>query len=220
MPVTDPVADELLAQREQATEYLEEIDWLHTQNEALQREVESLDSETTELNAELLELELAVAAREAKAKPKIETRTVYNFVNIPLGGSVEQTDYQASESVDNYSGENVDYNNEEYYREENVNYDNEEYYGEEDYREEESYQDNYYDADDDDLTEQYIDYHSGNDDQTQDQANSDSGTGQLIYDPESGYYINPLYVEPEEDERTGPSGRTTEFPPVLYPDEQ
>ena len=202
VPDKDPVAEELAAKREQATHYREEIEWLHIQNGSLRQEVDALDNETTELNAELLELELAVSALESKAAPTVETRTVYNFVNVPLGGSVDQTaspttgaeqnNYPPTDSDEYYSEENVDY-----YREENADY---------------------YNDENGDLPEEFLDYHSGEVVETQDQIDSVSENEQLIYDPDSGYYINPHYVESDE-EPTGPSGSSREFPPVLYPDD-
>ena len=214
VPDKDPVAEELAAKREQATQYREEIEWLHIQNGSLQKEVDALDNETIELNAELLELELAVSALESKSAPKVETRTVYNFVNVPLGGSVDQTAYPTTEgeqnnyppadSDDYYKEENVDY-----YKEENVDY----------YKEENV---DYYNDESGDLPEEFLDYHSGEVVETQDQIDSVSENEQLIYDPDSGYYINPQYVESDEETNRaiGPqqgipsrsvSGRTTEL---------
>ena len=84
---TDPIIEELAEARRLTNEYLEEIDWLHTHNYSLQQTIDDLDSETVALNNELLQLELKVIALEADAKPRIEKRTVYNFVNVPIGGS-------------------------------------------------------------------------------------------------------------------------------------
>ena len=88
-PATDAIIEELTETRRLADEYLEEIDWLHTQNYSLNQTIDDLDSETTALNYELLQLELKVITLEADAKPKIEKRTVYNFVNVPIGGASE-----------------------------------------------------------------------------------------------------------------------------------
>ena len=88
-PATDAIIEELTATRRLADEYLEEIDWLHTQNYSLNQTIDDLNSETTALNYELLQLELKVITLEAEAKPQIEKRTVYNFVNVPIGGVSE-----------------------------------------------------------------------------------------------------------------------------------
>ena len=207
-PVDDAVAEELAAKRQQATQYQEEIEWLHIQNNSLQKEVQSLDSETTKLNSELLKLELAVTALESKPKPEVETRTVYNFVNVPVGGSVEQTDYPSPEIVDNYERENVDNFDDQY-----VDDYSDEYVF--DYEEESV--DNY-GEENGDLPDEFLDYYSGDVVQTQEPVDSQSVSEQLIYDPASGYYINPQYVGPDE-ESIGPSDDSQEYPPVLYPDE-
>ena len=47
--------------------------------------VDSLEIETIELNQELLKLDLAVAALTSEAEAAVEYRTVYNFVNVPIG---------------------------------------------------------------------------------------------------------------------------------------
>lgn len=70
-------------------EYLVEIDWLIGQNTDLRQEIESLSSETLNLNQELLGLELQIASLEADASP--ETRTVYNYVNVPIGSDFTST---------------------------------------------------------------------------------------------------------------------------------
>ena len=89
LPAIDTIIEELTETRRLADEYLEEIDWLHTQNYSLNRTIDDLNSETTALNYELLQLEMKVITLEADAKPKIEKRTVYNFVNVPIGSASE-----------------------------------------------------------------------------------------------------------------------------------
>lgn len=62
--------------------YQEEIEWLNDQNATLTEKVGMLNSETLKLNKELLGLELELA----QSQPTVETRTIYNFVNVPIGG--------------------------------------------------------------------------------------------------------------------------------------
>ena len=68
LPTTNPIVRELKLARQLANDYLEEIDWLQSQNSMLRQTINSLDSETTVLNSELLQLELKVTALEADAK--------------------------------------------------------------------------------------------------------------------------------------------------------
>lgn len=97
----DAIADELLASRRQANDYLEEINWLHSHTSWLQQRVDDLDNETLSLNHELLQLELTVASLKAEAKPPIKVQTVYNFVNVPIGHAVEEV-YYAPPDIENY----------------------------------------------------------------------------------------------------------------------
>ena len=89
---TYAIVEELTETRRLADEYLEEIDWLHTQNYSLRQTIDDLDSETTALNYELLQLELKLTALEADAKRQVAKHTVYNFVNVPIGGASELTE--------------------------------------------------------------------------------------------------------------------------------
>ena len=68
LSASDPIVKELKVTRQLANDYLEEIDWLQSQNSMLQQTINNLDSETTVLNSELLQLELKVTALEADAK--------------------------------------------------------------------------------------------------------------------------------------------------------
>jgi len=65
--------------------YLDEIEWLNQQNKDLQFELDVLNAESTDLNYELLQLELQVAALKLQSEPPTETRIVYNFVDTPIG---------------------------------------------------------------------------------------------------------------------------------------
>ena len=81
-------------------EYLEEIGMLQRLNDALQMEVDSLNDETVELNDELLKLGMTMDALKSASEPVVETRTVYNFVTVPIGSSVGQdrSDTNAAEN--------------------------------------------------------------------------------------------------------------------------
>jgi hypothetical protein len=85
----DSIIEELESTHQQAEEYLGKIEWLDTQNASLRKEIESLTSENLALNRELLDLDLAFTTLESKSLPKVETRTVYNFVNVPIGSDPE-----------------------------------------------------------------------------------------------------------------------------------
>jgi len=54
------------------------------------------------LNQELLQLELTVATLEADAKPQVQVQTVYNFVDVPIGHSVEEVYYDPA-ATENYN---------------------------------------------------------------------------------------------------------------------
>ncbi|MFK7860676.1 MAG: hypothetical protein AB8B64_17790 [Granulosicoccus sp.] len=65
---------------------LREIKTLENWNNSLGLEVDLLRNESTELNAELLQLELQFARLKFESEPSTKTRIVYNFVNVPIGG--------------------------------------------------------------------------------------------------------------------------------------
>ena len=69
--------------------HLGEIDELRARNRDLERQVESLTRETLELNEELLSLEMQIVSLAAPPAPPPEVRLVYNFVNVPIGGSAD-----------------------------------------------------------------------------------------------------------------------------------
>lgn len=78
-----------------------ELQLLQGENERLKEMMAALESETLHLNSELLQLELSLAEANDKVEPRqvVETRTVYNFVNVPLGGGVtadSSPQYEAS----------------------------------------------------------------------------------------------------------------------------
>ena len=68
--------------------YLEEIDWLNTQNHYLQVEVDVLSQEALDLNSQLLDMELQLVKMSQPADPDAEPQIVYSFVDVPLGGSI------------------------------------------------------------------------------------------------------------------------------------
>ena len=93
-PAQPDVIEAQLAQADEAEElqiadeYLEEIDELRNYNMSLQERLAEARAETLDLNTELLRLELARSAQVAEAEAAVETRTVYNFTNIPAGGTL------------------------------------------------------------------------------------------------------------------------------------
>lgn len=82
---------------------------LKGENKRLKEMMAALEYETLSLNSELLKLELSLSQAEknktGEPEPVIETRTVYNFVNVPVGGAVElnESPAQYTESYNNNS---------------------------------------------------------------------------------------------------------------------
>ena len=68
-------------------EYAEEVVQLRALNTSLRSQVVSLDNETIDLNTNLLQLESALSATESAPKGPMSMRTIYNYVDIPLGSS-------------------------------------------------------------------------------------------------------------------------------------
>ena len=107
--VSEPVADaESLAELNEMAKlnelYLDEIQWLHTQNTSLKGEVDTLYVETAEMNKELLDLELALVARQSQPQAPVAIKTVYNYVDVPVGGGTVETTSQANDySSDAYA---------------------------------------------------------------------------------------------------------------------
>jgi len=113
---------------DQSARYLGEIEQLRALNTSLQGQIDELHIETTGLNAELLQLELALMEKQAEAQPLVETRTVYNFVNVSAGddfASAPAADSYVQDDFDEelYYSEEGDWNDDKYYEED-------EYYGE------------------------------------------------------------------------------------------
>lgn len=69
----------------------EQIKILEGENERLKEMMVALENETLNLNSELLKLELSLAEASEMAQPRqvVETKTIYNFVNVPLGGDID-----------------------------------------------------------------------------------------------------------------------------------
>ena len=88
------------------SQYLEELERLRSTNASLHQEVDTLGAETTNLNYELLQLELAMTAQESEL-PQVEATTVYNFVDVAIGSdfegnSVQPNNYAAPSREDDY----------------------------------------------------------------------------------------------------------------------
>jgi len=77
-----------------------ERDGLLLQNGRLEGEIDALVLETTELNRELLELDLALVAARQSLDAGVETRTVYNFVNVPIGSPIPSGGSEAPAQYD------------------------------------------------------------------------------------------------------------------------
>jgi len=75
----------LLAARAKLARYQNQISILEKENSYLHTTVTALEIETTDLNNELLNLELILLAEN---QTNIETKTVYNFVNVPVGSPI------------------------------------------------------------------------------------------------------------------------------------
>lgn len=95
--------------------YEEKLSTLQLENDEMQnvialmrQESETLKQETLRLNEELLQLELNLAASNEAVNEPVEVQTVYNYVNLPIGGS---STTQGTESQDdsNYSQAESDY---------------------------------------------------------------------------------------------------------------
>lgn len=98
------------------TERANEINQLNSQIASLENEIEELTGETLDLNSELFQLELHIQGLEDQST---ENRVVYNFVNVPIGKTVESVetptliapipvvDLPASAFTDSYSNDPI-----------------------------------------------------------------------------------------------------------------
>jgi len=78
------------------SEHLDEIDWLLNQKDGLELKLDVMNKESLDLNQELLKLELEVVELKSQAEPPVESRLVYNFVNVPIGASAQTEPYDPS----------------------------------------------------------------------------------------------------------------------------
>lgn len=101
----ESIVEELNATSQQAQQYRDEIEQLRAVNASLLQEIELLSIETTDLNYDLLQLELVIAENKAKENGQqiVETRTVYNFVNVPIGTHVQNSGAQSYVNEQQYS---------------------------------------------------------------------------------------------------------------------
>ena len=83
----EQIANEVNSTKELIRQYKQELKRLNTQNVSLNSEVDARGKEAKSLNNELLQLGQALAAKQSAAQPKVETRTVYNFVNGAVSGN-------------------------------------------------------------------------------------------------------------------------------------
>ncbi|MFK8084125.1 MAG: hypothetical protein AB8B97_27895 [Granulosicoccus sp.] len=218
---------------------LDEINWLASQNKDLKSQVESLTRESLDLNNELLQLELEAAALRLASEPLTETRTVYNFINVPIGGATNTQGTQSSSPVTNTSvvvepstaktasrqglplntpQAQQQYLDDEQYLDEDDYLEDEQYLDEEDYLEDEQYldEDDYLEdeqyLDEDDYPEEE-DYLSGRQswEQYKRQRPIDN---ELSFDQETGFYVNGQYINYETRNETVNGART--YPPARY----
>ena len=77
----DPRLAELDTTDELVSDYAVQIQQMLGENRLLHTEKDDLDIETVDLNKELLQLDLKVAAMESEARKNVETVIVYNFVD-------------------------------------------------------------------------------------------------------------------------------------------
>ena len=83
----DQIENELNSTQKLALQYKQELKRLNARNASLHSEVDARGKEASELNNELSQLELDLAAKKQAGQPKVETRTVYNFVNGAVGSN-------------------------------------------------------------------------------------------------------------------------------------
>jgi len=95
--------DELISSYEnQIQELRSENDGLLNDLEESMDEADDLREETLHLNEELLRLELALLKANEAAKGLVDTKTVYNITNVPVGGFVPKGE-RSTESIDRAS---------------------------------------------------------------------------------------------------------------------
>ncbi|MFK7858484.1 MAG: hypothetical protein AB8B64_06680 [Granulosicoccus sp.] len=178
-------------------EYLEEINWLTNQNNELKLEVFDLRQESLDLNNELLQLELEVVSMRFQLEKTVETRIVYNFVDVPIGSqqtlqSSSRASFannnpiaagRTSPSVENRLGLQTS------------NPETDEGFMSSDERFVNTY-DQYVDENGEFMEEAFL-----ADQQHQDMLDSYNGgepaNTELGYDPETGFYINDQYLSDE-----------------------
>lgn len=177
--------------RDIEAEYLDEIDWLQSQNSALQLDVDVLTQESIDLNYELLQLELQVVALQSESEPSTETRVVYNFVNVPIGSAIETLD----------------------------NLPTNEPYTDDTFVEDNGYVDDYSYANDDSflddntyVDENYVDEESREYLLAQDNLEYPVDS-EISYDPETGFFINPQYVS-DETQFAIDANEQLSYPPI------
>ena len=100
----EQIENEVNSTKELIRQYKQELKRLNTQNVSLSSEVDARGKEAKELNNELLQLGQALAAKQSAAQPKVETRTIYNFVN---GAAGDNPSYIGRGPAD-YSADNLE----------------------------------------------------------------------------------------------------------------
>ena len=149
-PELDALGEELAANVALITRYERQILQLNSENDELLSELAMLETETIDLNDELLRLDLTIARLKLIAAEGIEPRTIYNVIDVPIGSAVKDdavVPYDTTSQItvsgssvkgDSYSedGSSIEYDT---YIEDNVSsedsdYGEEEFTGEVEYR--------------------------------------------------------------------------------------
>ncbi|MFK7993285.1 MAG: hypothetical protein AB8B87_04045 [Granulosicoccus sp.] len=178
--------------------HLEEVQWLKNQNRRLKLQVDALNQESEDLNRELLKLELQVTALKQLSEPSTETRIVYNYVNVPIGNETDanRNFTLRSEPVITRANTEIDTEADDSSSVQGLTLNAPQ--SDDDLLTDEQYMDEYSQTD-----EQFMDENPPGDlsDQKQwEQYNSENPVDrELIYDPETGFYINERFVGDEDE---------------------
>lgn len=202
-----PLVSSDTSERREA-QYLEEIDWLINENKDLKLALDVLNQESLDLNGQLLARELEISALESQSEPPTETRIVYNFVNVPIGGKIDSQPIRSQTVITQTNDTHT--NN---YASDLVASDNTavgadaEYRQAQDYsQDDESYQNRILPGDD---TAQVLE-------KWKLERQSYQTDSEILYDDDLGFYINPDH-QYEEDEALyiSEEGENMAYPPIV-----
>ena len=91
-PQNDALGQELEASLNLLDEYENQILQLKTEHITLLEDIESLQTESTRLSFELLQLDLTLARLESEAAEPAPKQTIYKTVDVPIGSGIENGD--------------------------------------------------------------------------------------------------------------------------------